>query len=167
MTPLTFQQKAATIQLLILDVDGVLTDGTFFLTADGQEMKAFHTQDGLGIKRIQQAGVTVAIISGRSSDVVKKRMDELGVSHVFQGCKNKIATFEALLKSLNLSPEQTAYIGDDLPDLPVMQRVGLSIAVANAVDTLKESADWVTLKPGGQGAVREACDAVLKAKQPL
>lgn len=163
----TLQEKAARIQLLILDVDGVLTDGNFCITPEGYEMKAFNTQDGLGIRRAQQADITVAIISGRSSEAVTQRMEELGVSYVYQNCKDKIATFEMLLESLQLTAEETAYIGDDLPDLPVMQRAAISIAVANAVETIKQHADWETTRSGGQGAVREACDWLLEAKHLL
>ncbi len=157
-------KKAAKIKLLVLDVDGVLTDGKIWLTNDNEEYKSFHTQDGLGLKRLQKSEVTIAIISGRSSKVVAMRMQELGIEHVHQGVRDKLPLFQQLLKKLNLTNEQTAYVGDDLPDLPIMQQVGLSIAVANATDAIKQHASWITHKNGGEGAVREACELILAAK---
>lgn len=149
------------IKCLILDVDGVLTDGTIWLTEEGKELKRFHIQDGLGIKRLQSAGITVAIISGRSSGGVTARMAELKVTHVYQGCSDKLIVFNKLINELGITPSEVAYIGDDLPDLPVMQVVGLSIAVANACPEVKACSHWVTEKNGGDGAVREACDRLL------
>ncbi len=150
------------IKLLILDVDGVMTDGTIGFTPDGKEYKFFNTQDGLGIKRLQQHGIAVAIISGRSSDIVSYRAQELGIKHVFQGQQNKLAALQALQDQLNIEPRQIAHMGDDLPDLEIMKKVGLGIAVANAVDDVKAIADWHTTRSGGAGAVREACDLILK-----
>lgn len=158
--PLT---QAAKVKLLILDVDGVLTDGKIWFTPDGQEVKAFHIHDGMGITQLQQAGIPVAIITSRNSTIVTTRMRELGVNHVYQGQISKMAAFEQLLEKLDLTPEAVAYVGDDLADLPVMQRVGLSIAVANAVAPIKQQADWETEHHGGQGAVREVCDLILEA----
>jgi 3-deoxy-D-manno-octulosonate 8-phosphate phosphatase (KDO 8-P phosphatase) len=150
-----------TIQCLILDVDGVLTDGGIWLTAQGEELKRFHVHDGVGIKRIQNAGITVAVISGRSSGSVSARMAELNVRHVYQGCADKLSVFNKLINELKIKPTEVAYIGDDLPDLPVMQIVGLGIAVANACPEVKAAAHWLTEKNGGFGAVREACDKIL------
>lgn len=153
--------KVRRIKLLILDVDGVLTDGRIWITPDGQEAKFFHTHDGLGIKLLQKAGINVAVISGRSSPVVNLRMKELGIDHIYQGQTSKITAFEELINHFNLTAEAIAYMGDDIIDLPVMKQVGLSIAVANAVSDVKSQADWLTQKTGGQGAVREVCDLIL------
>lgn len=149
------------IKLLILDVDGVLTDGKFYLSADGFETKSFHTQDGLGIKRCQRAGITVAIISGRNSPVVDQRMQQLSVEHVYQGIPDKTVIYEKLLKLTGATPEQTACVGDDIPDLAIMQRSKLGIAVNNAVPEVLSEADWVSSRNGGEGAVREICDYLL------
>ena len=155
--------KARAIQLLILDVDGVLTDGKIWMTADGQEMKSFHIHDGLGIQLLQQAGIKVAIISGRHCPVVTRRMKALGVEHVYQGQSLKTKALNELMLLLQLPPQSIAYVGDDLVDLPVMTQVGLSIAVANAVTAVKQQAMWQTHHPGGHGAVREVCDFILSA----
>ncbi len=149
------------IKCLILDVDGVLTDGGVWLTDQGVELKRFHIHDGLGIKRIQSAGIEVAIISGRASLSVSLRMAELNVTHVYQGSQDKLKTFYDLIHQLNIKATEVAYMGDDLPDLPVMQVVGLSIAVANACAEVKAIAHWHTQKSGGDGAVREACERIL------
>lgn len=151
----------AAIQLLILDVDGVLTDGRFFIDANGYEVKCFHTQDGLGIKNLQKSGITVAVITGRNSACVAARMKELNITHYFYGQENKQQAFDTVLQTLNLAPEQVAYMGDDLPDLAIMQQVGFSIAVNNAVPAVKKAADFCTQRAGGFGAVREACDYLL------
>jgi 3-deoxy-D-manno-octulosonate 8-phosphate phosphatase (KDO 8-P phosphatase) len=149
------------IKCLILDVDGVLTDGGVWLSDQGIEFKRFHIHDGLGIKRIQKAGIVVAILSGRSSPSVSLRMAELQVTHVYQGCGDKLQTFYQLLQELKIEQHEVAYIGDDLPDIAVMKIVGLSIAVANACPEVKAIAHWQTLKSGGDGAVREACERIL------
>lgn len=152
------------IKLLILDVDGVLTDGTIWLTTQGEEIKRFHTHDGVGLKRLQNAGVQIAVISGRASQSVSARMAELNITLVFQNCHDKMIVFENLINELNIKPQEVAYIGDDLPDLLVMRRVGLSIAVANACSEVKAIANWHTQKEGGMGAVREACDRLLQTQ---
>ncbi|PPD44923.1 MAG: 3-deoxy-manno-octulosonate-8-phosphatase KdsC [Methylobacter sp.] len=156
--------KASLIKLLVLDVDGVLTDGKLFFDHQGNEYKSFHAQDGHGIKLLRQTGVEVAVISGRRSAAVTLRMNSLGISHVYQGHEDKRAAFQELLTSLQLSPEQVAYVGDDLLDLPIMTRAGLAIAVHDAVDTVKQRAHWQTSRCGGQGAVREACDLIMNAQ---
>ena len=150
----------ARIRLVVFDVDGVFTDGRFYLADDGTESKAFHTQDGYGIRRLLGAGVAVAVISGRQSKAVKKRMQELGVRHVYQGCKDKVRVYEDLLAELDLDPESSAYVGDDVPDLHMLQTVALPIAVANAVDEVKAVCAYVTSAEGGSGAVREVCDLI-------
>jgi 3-deoxy-D-manno-octulosonate 8-phosphate phosphatase (KDO 8-P phosphatase) len=157
-------EKAKLIKLLILDVDGVLTDGRLFFDHQGNEYKSFHARDGHGIKLLRQTGVDVAIISGRASASVALRMKMLGIEHVYQGHENKRAAFNDVLEKMNIAPRQAAYVGDDLLDLPIMTRVGLSIAVNDANFAVKQRADWCTMLPGGQGAVREVCDLIMQAQ---
>lgn len=152
------------IRLVVFDVDGVFTDGRFYLSDHGIESKAFHTQDGYGVRCLLKAGIEVAIISGRSSGAVAKRMSELGVHHVFQGCKDKIAAFDKLASEIGVTDSDCVYVGDDLPDLPLLHKVGYSIAVANAVQELREQCDYTTVACGGHGAVREISDLVLAAQ---
>lgn len=153
--------KLGDIRLVAFDVDGVFTDGRFYLADDGTETKAFHTQDGYGVRRLLMSGVEVAVISGRKSGAVERRMTELHVPHVVLGCKDKVAAMDELAAKLGLDVSACAYVGDDLPDLPLLEYVGFSIAVANAVPALQERCDYVTSKPGGFGAVREVCDLVI------
>jgi 3-deoxy-D-manno-octulosonate 8-phosphate phosphatase (KDO 8-P phosphatase) len=152
------------IRLVAFDIDGVFTDGRFYLSDDGSETKAFHTQDGYGVRRLLDAGVEVAVISGRSSPAVEHRMAELKVRHVVLGCKNKVAAFDELIGALGIDAADCAFVGDDIPDLALLEHVGLSIAVANAVQTVQERCDYVTLRPGGFGAVREVCDLVAASR---
>ncbi|MEQ1636148.1 MAG: 3-deoxy-manno-octulosonate-8-phosphatase KdsC [Methylococcales bacterium] len=156
--------KAKKLQLLILDVDGVLTDGKLFFDAAGVEYKAFHARDGHGIKLLQQSGVKVAIISGRKSASVALRMQSLGVGLVYQGHENKLAAFNEILQRLTLTPEQVAYVGDDILDLPIMIKAGLAIAVQDAHFVVKQHAHWCTQLQGGNGAVREVCDLIMQAQ---
>lgn len=156
--------RAAQVRLLICDVDGVLTDGRLYFGADGQELKAFHIRDGLGIKMLERAGVAVAIITGRRSAAVERRMRELGIVHVYQGVDDKLAVFADLLARLHLEARQIAYVGDDLVDLPVMRRVGLAVAVRDADSFLRRHAHWQTPSPGGQGAARDVCELILEAQ---
>lgn len=149
------------LRLVAFDVDGVFTDGRFYLSDDGIEIKAFNTQDGYGVRRLLEAGVAVAVISGRKSQAVTRRMSELGVAHVVLGCKDKVAAMDELAAELGLSVSECAYVGDDLPDLPLLKHVGFSVAVANAVPLLQEQCDYVTGQPGGFGAVREVCDLIV------
>ena len=151
-------------RLVAFDVDGVFTDGRFYLSDDGVETKAFHTQDGFGVRRLLGAGVAVAVISGRTSGAVEKRMAELEVPHVVLGCKDKVAALDALAGELGLQASDCAYVGDDLPDLPLLEHVGFSVAVANAVPVLLQRCDYVTTRPGGAGAVREVCDLLVAAR---
>ena len=151
------------IRLIAFDIDGVFTDGRFYLSDEGVETKAFHTQDGYGVRRLIAAGMAVGVISGRHSGAVAKRMAELGVQHVILGCKDKVAAMDQLAGTLNISITDCAYVGDDLPDLPLLEHVGFSVAVANAVPALQEYCDYVTIKPGGFGAVREICDLLVAA----
>lgn len=152
------------LKLLILDVDGVLTDGRLFFDDSGREYKCFHARDGHGIKLLRQTGVEVAVISGRKSNSVTLRMQGLGVEHVYQGHENKRAAFAEILQILGLLPEQVAYIGDDVLDLPVMRQVGFAVAVQDANFAVKSYAHWQTQTPGGQGAVREVCDLIMQAQ---
>lgn len=156
--------KLGDIALVAFDVDGVFTDGRFYLSDDGIETKAFHTQDGYGIRQLIKAGVAVAVISGRRSGAVEKRMAELDVRHVLLGCKDKVAAMNELAAKLDIAITTCAYVGDDMPDLPLLEHVGFSVAVANAVPVLQEKCDYVTRKPGGSGAVREVCDLVIAAR---
>lgn len=157
-------KKAKKLKLLILDVDGVLTDGRLFFDDQGKEYKCFHARDGHGIKLLSETGVQVAVISGRKSNSVSLRMKSLGVELVYQGHENKIAAFNEIIQKLSLEPEQVAHVGDDLLDLPIMTRVGLSVAVNDANDAVKDYADWCTRTKGGLGAVREVCDFIMQSQ---
>lgn len=154
----------ANIRLVAFDVDGVFTDGRFYLSDDGVESKAFHTQDGYGVRRLLDAGVAVAIISGRTSGAVQRRMAELGVAHVVQGCGDKVAALDAIISELDIAAAECAYVGDDIPDLPLLTHVGFAIAVANAVPTLHDQCDYSTSAAGGSGAVREVSELILGAQ---
>ena len=162
--PTDIRDRAAKVRLAVFDVDGVLTDGKLCYSDDGRELKSFHVHDGFGLKRLMANGIEVAIITSRMSHMVTERTAELGIAHVYQGQENKLACFEQLIHALKLAPEQTSYCGDDLPDLPVMQRVGLAIAVANAHPWVHERARWRTRQRGGEGAAREVCDLLLAAQ---
>ena len=160
----TRDEILAGLQIVAFDVDGVFTDGRFYLSNDGVETKAFHTQDGYGIRRLLDAGIAVAVISGRKSRAVEMRMAELGVEHVVQGCKDKVAALRALCSTLDVDLVQCAFAGDDVPDLPLLEAVGFSIAVANAVAEVRDRCDYTTEQSGGRGAVREICELVLAAR---
>ena len=158
------RQQAAGIRLLVLDCDGVLTDGRIQYDADGREFKVFHVRDGYGIRRLLDAGVEIAVISGRGCVAVEKRMAELGVQHVHLGVGDKIAVFRELLDRLGFEATDVACVGDDVPDLECMDAAGLAIAVADAHPDLDAVADWHTHLGGGRGAVREVCDLLLRAR---
>ena len=155
---------AKKIKLLVLDVDGVLTDGKLYYGNNGEELKAFNIQDGLGIKLLQEGGVKVGIITGRVSTSLQRRADELGITSVIQGREDKLTVLKEMLQSQNLGLHEIAFMGDDLPDLSAINAVGLGITVANASSTLSTQADWQTLRPGGDGAVRETAEMILKAQ---
>jgi 3-deoxy-D-manno-octulosonate 8-phosphate phosphatase (KDO 8-P phosphatase) len=160
-------ERAKQIRMVIFDVDGVLTDGSLFLGDDGQEYKAFNSRDGHGMTMLQQTGVKLAVITGRSSEVVRIRMQSLGVEHVYQGRRDKVPAYEELKRASGLADEQIAYVGDDVVDLPVMRRVGLSIAVADAHPLLQQHAHWHTRSPGGRGAGRDVCELIMEAQGNL
>lgn len=159
--------KAKQIKLLVLDVDGVMTDGRLYISNSGEEMKAFNCHDGHGIKMLKRNGVEVAMISGRSSPALEQRAEELGIKYLYQGREDKINALNELLDNIDVSYQQIAHLGDDLPDLPIIRRVGLGMAVANAYPLVKEHALWCTQAKGGEGAVREACDFIMAAQNTL
>lgn len=159
--------KLKNIKLAIFDVDGVLTDGSLYYDNHGNEFKAFNAKDGHGMKLLQQSGIPIAIITARNSVLVEKRMKDLGINFLFQNSRDKLVVFQQLIAELNLSAQQVCYVGDDLLDLPVMHRVGLSIAVQDAHFAVKERADWITQAGGGKGAAREVCDLILSAQDKL
>jgi 3-deoxy-D-manno-octulosonate 8-phosphate phosphatase (KDO 8-P phosphatase) len=158
------ERRARRIKLVLMDCDGVMTDGRLWLTADGNEQKAFDARDGQGISLCHRAGLRTGIISGRQSSAVDRRAQELKMSYVRQFAKDKIKALDEILKEAGLSEDECAYIGDDLGDVAVMQRVELAVAVADAVTETKQAAHYVTRLPGGRGAVREVCEIILKAQ---
>ena len=155
---------ASTVSLLLLDVDGVLTDGRLYYSSSGEETKAFSTLDGHGIKMLMRGGISVGIITGRTSRSVTMRCNELGIEILYQGQRDKMSALSQILEQYNLQAEQVAYAGDDLPDLPVLQHVGLSFAVSSAHPTIKSEVAAIAEWPAGQGAVREICDFLLQAQ---
>jgi 3-deoxy-D-manno-octulosonate 8-phosphate phosphatase (KDO 8-P phosphatase) len=160
-------QRASRIRLVIFDVDGVLTDGSLFIGDDGQEYKAFNSRDGHGMVMLQESGVLIGVITGRTSQVVRIRMESLGVAHLFQGCRDKLPAYEALKADLGLEDDVIAYVGDDLVDLPIMRRVGLAIAVADAHHLVRGHAHLCTQACGGRGAAREVCELIMEAQGVL
>lgn len=163
MTDQALLDRAKDVRMLILDVDGVLTDGSIILDNNGNELKAFHVRDGHGIKMLQKAGIEIAIITGRRSGVVDRRATELGIRHVYQGALNKAVAYEDLRVTTGIPAGSIACIGDDIVDIPLLRRVALPVAVADATDEAKEAAVFVTKACGGRGAVREVCELILKA----
>lgn len=163
-SPLPAPSRLAAIRLLGVDVDGVLTDGRLWFGADGEQLKAFHVHDGLGLKRLQNSGVQVVVISARRSLIVDRRLDDLGIAGRVQGCTDKGAALRKAMHEHGLVTEQVAFVGDDLPDLAAFAVAGLNIAVANAVPPVRAAAHWVTSQSGGTGAVREICEALLAAR---
>ena len=164
MTELTYVERAARVKLMFFDVDGVLTDGSLHYGAEGEALKTFNVYDGLGIKLLQESGVQTAIISARISPQVARRAADLGIGFVHQGGHDKLTPFRALLAQQNLTEEQVAFIGDDVVDIPILSRVGLALAVANARPEVLARVHHVTQNRGGHGAVREACELVLRAQ---
>lgn len=160
----TLSNAAKKIRLAIFDMDGVLTDGKLYLLDDGQNLKGFHCHDGLGIKLLARTGIHIGVITAHRSTLIDKRMAQLQVMHVYQGAENKVAAYEDLVSKLKLSDDQVAYVGDDLPDITLIRRVGLGVAVANAADMVKQFARYVTQRNGGEGAVREVCELIMQAQ---
>ena len=160
--PTIKSSNLADIKMLVLDVDGVLTDGSILIDSNGSESKFFNVVDGHGIWMWQKAGLKVAFLSGRASKSTKYRAEQLGIDYVFEGCQDKLAVLKQLLEKLSLSPNMVAYVGDDLLDLPPIRYAGFGVAVANAVDEVKQYADYVTTRQGGSGAVREVIEYILK-----
>lgn len=158
------ERRALHIKLLLMDCDGVLTDGRLWLLGDTDEQKSFHTHDGLGLALLHRAGLKAGIITGRTSNAVDRRARELGVRHVRQGKENKIAAFEELLREAGVGEHEVAFIGDDLPDIPLMKRSELAVAVANASAETRSVAHYVTRAEGGHGAVREVVELILKTQ---
>jgi 3-deoxy-D-manno-octulosonate 8-phosphate phosphatase (KDO 8-P phosphatase) len=155
------KKNAAAIRMLVLDVDGVMTDGRLHFGPRGEALKLFHVRDGLGIQQIAKAGIEVAVISGRKSKMVDVRCRELGVEHVYQGAKDKLPVLDKLCALLKIGPSACACVGDDLPDIPLMRKVALAFAVADAHPEARHAAHLITKLPGGHGAVREVCDYLL------
>ncbi len=156
--------KAKGLKLFLLDVDGVLTDGTITYTHEGNEIKSFHIHDGLGIRLLMESGVEVGIITARESEAVNRRVRDLGIKYVFQKARNKLEIFEKLLKDLDLQPPEVGYMGDDWLDLPLLVRVGFAATVEDAVEEVLQVAHYVARRKGGRGAVREVCDLILEAR---
>ena len=160
----SLRERASRVRMLILDVDGVLTDGKLYFDSNGHEMKAFNTRDGMGIKALQRSGIEVAIITGRKSNAVAQRMSQLGVQHVYQGREDKLTAFQDLMEKTGLDADQVCFAGDDWIDMPVLLRVGLAVSVADAEERVKDLAHWITQRDGGNGAVREICNLILVAQ---
>ena len=158
------KKKLSQIKLLLLDVDGILTDGKIIYTEDGKEIKNFNSKDGLGLKLLMESGIKVGIITGRKSKALTARCKNLGINIIFDNIKNKIKALDTILKETDISIKDTAFAGDDLPDLCVMKKVGLSITVSDACFDVIKEADIVTAQKGGKGAVRQICEDILKAK---
>jgi 3-deoxy-D-manno-octulosonate 8-phosphate phosphatase (KDO 8-P phosphatase) len=158
------RQRARTIRFLVMDVDGVLTDGAIVCGPDGREWKTFHVHDGFAITAGQRAGLRMALISGRTSEAVARRAAELGLAEVHQGSRDKVATYDGLLRRHGLTDSAAAFVGDDLVDLPLLRRVGLAVAVADAAPEVRAAAHYVTAAPGGRGAVREVIRLILEAQ---
>jgi len=158
------ERRAARVQLLLLDCDGVLTDGRITPVVGGDELKSFHTRDGHGLVMLHRAGLRSGIISGRTSGLVEARAADLGVAYVRQGALNKIEAFESLMSEAGVGPDRAAFVGDDVVDIPLMRRCGLAVAVADATPDTRAAAHYVTRLPGGFGAVREVCELILKAQ---
>lgn len=157
--------RASRIRLLVLDVDGVLTDGGLVYSASGEETKRFHVHDGFALVAALKAGLQIAVLSGRASAAVTRRMTELGIAEVHQGVADKVTALDSLRQRLGLAAREVAVMGDDLPDLPAMSRVGMALAPANAVMEIKRMAHWIARRRGGDGAVREAVEMLLRARR--
>ena len=156
--------KAKDVKILLLDVDGILTDGSISYTDEAVEVKTFNVRDGFGMNLLRKIGVEVGLITARSSDALKRRAKDLSLTHVYQGKRKKVQVFEEIIKELSLSPHEVAYMGDDWLDLALLRRVGFSATAADGAPEVKEIVNYVTRRPGGKGAVREVCDLIIDAK---
>ncbi len=165
--PVSLVEKLKQIKLLVCDIDGVFSDGRIYLGNDGEELKAFHTKDGFGIKALIASGVEVAVITGRKSAIVNNRMRALNVKHIIQGQEDKLPALKNIAEELQISPQQMAYIGDDLPDLACINYVGVGVAVHDAHPSVAKQADYITTINGGFGAVRELCDTIMQCQNSL
>lgn len=165
--PQAFYEQLKQIRLLVCDVDGVFSDGRIYLGNNGEELKAFHTRDGYGVKALSNVGIEVAVITGRRSNIVKNRMTALNVKHIIQGEENKQDALEDLMQTLSLTPSQVASMGDDMPDTGMFKHSDVKIAVKDAHPAVVNQANWVTTLPGGFGAVREVCDTLLQVNNAL
>lgn len=163
----SFLKNLSKIKLLVCDVDGVFSDGRIYMGQQGEELKAFHTRDGYGVKAVQSVGVDVAVITGRKSNIVEQRMTALGVKHIIQGCEDKFTALEALQKQLSVNKKTTASVGDDMPDLGMFELSDFCFSVQDGHPMVRQRSDYVTQNRGGFGAVREICDLVLQAKGKL
>ena len=165
MTPEALNRRARKIRCIVFDIDGVMTDCKLYLGPDGSEWKAVNVRDGLGIKRLLRAGIEVAVISGRPSTAMEQRLVYLGIRHVWLDTEDKLHVYEALQRKLGIDDAQCAVMGDDIPDLPLMQRAGLALTVADAHPTARTAAHWISIHKGGDGAIREAADLILAAQE--
>jgi len=156
--------RAARVKLLILDVDGVLTDGRIIMDHEGREIKAFHVRDGHGLRLLREAGIEVAVLTGRSSPVVQKRADDLGITWVRQGISDKVGAYQEIAREVGITDDEACFVGDDLVDIPLLKRVGIPIVVGDGAPEAKRFARYVTQSSGGKGAVREVCDLLLQAQ---
>ncbi len=156
--------KLKPVKLLLLDVDGVLTEGRIVYDDRGVEIKSFNVKDGLGLRLLMEAGIAVGIITGRRSEAVRRRCQDLGITEVYDGVKDKAALLKSICEKLALQPDTVAFMGDDLPDIPIMKLVGVSVAVADARETVRTISDLITSEKGGEGAVREVCETILKSQ---
>jgi 3-deoxy-D-manno-octulosonate 8-phosphate phosphatase (KDO 8-P phosphatase) len=164
MNTSTLPEKLKNIQLLLLDVDGVLTDGSVIYSDEDSETKVFNVKDGFGLKLVMAAGIKVGLVTGRTSRALHRRCRDLGIRYIYDGVQQKAPLLDKIITETGVGAANTAFIGDDLPDLPLMRRIGLSIAVADAHEVVRDYSEWITSAPGGRGAVREVCDALLKAR---
>ncbi len=162
---MSLKERVRDLKYLILDVDGVLTEGQLYYTAEGETLKAFSVHDGMGIKLLQSAGIKVGIISGRNSKALEVRLKELGAEDIYMGELDKLGAFEKILSAHNLSEREVGFVGDDIVDIPILERVGLPVAVRNAVEEVKKRAVYVTRREGGKGAVREVAELILLLKK--
>lgn len=160
----TLTEKARRIRMVILDIDGVLSDGAIHIGSEGELFKAFYVRDGLGIKMLQKAGIPVGIITGRSSEIVARRAEELGITDLAQGQRFKMNAWEAMLREHGLQEDEVAYMGDDVPDLPLLMRAGLAATPADGIEELDAIVDWRARHPGGRGAVRELSELILRSR---